>query len=112
MHACRNYLVVRGGKKRLPRSKDSEFIDSTSHLKLKRLVVTAEGGQDEHWVQIRLFGLHEITSLLMMGFKVIEVSGSFRTRSAFYSRCILSESPLWRRGGRKVTGLPRPTAFI
>ena len=64
---------------------DSEFVDTTSHLKLKRLVVTAEGGQDEHWVQIRLYSLHEITALLtMMGFKIIEVSGSYRTRSAFF----------------------------
>ena len=64
---------------------DSEFVELTSHLKLKRLVVTAEGTQDEHWVQLRLFSVHEIVGLLsMMGFKVLEVSGSVRTRGAFF----------------------------
>ena len=65
---------------------DAEFVDSTSHLKVKRLVVTAEGGQDEHWVTIRLYSVHELVSLLgAAGFKVLGVSGSFRTRGAFFA---------------------------
>ena len=65
---------------------DSEFVDATSHLKVKRLVVTAEGGQDEHWVQIRIFSAHELMGLLKIaGFKTVSVSGSFRTSGAFFA---------------------------
>jgi SAM-dependent methyltransferase len=65
---------------------DSEFVDKTSRVKVKRLVVTAEGGQDEHWVDLRLFSVHELYSMLeMIGFKVVETSGSFRTKGAFFA---------------------------
>ena len=65
---------------------DAEFDDETSHLKVKRLVVTAEGGQDEHWVKIRLYSVHELLSLLRVaGFKILGVSGSFRTSGAFFA---------------------------
>jgi SAM-dependent methyltransferase len=65
---------------------DSEFVDRTSRVKVKRLVVTAEGGQDEHWVDLRLYSVHELYAIFeMMGFKVLETSGSFRTKGAFFA---------------------------
>ena len=74
------------GRPRLSGTEDAEFVDTTSHLKVKRLVVTAEGGQDEHWVTIRLYSVHELVSLLTAsGFKVLSTSGSFRTQGAFFA---------------------------
>ena len=65
---------------------DSEFVDVTSRVKVKRLVVTAEGGQDEHWVDLRLYSYHELHAMLtMMGFEVTGTSGSFRTKGAFFA---------------------------
>jgi SAM-dependent methyltransferase len=65
---------------------DSEFVDQTSRVKVKRLVVTAEGGQDEHWVDLRLYSVHELHAMFeMLGFKILEISGSFRTKGAFFA---------------------------
>ncbi|MEA2697641.1 MAG: hypothetical protein QOI66_1912 [Myxococcales bacterium] len=62
-----------------------DFNYHTSRITTRRSVVFDDGRQLEQEISIRAYGLHELGRLLRQaGFRVLDISGSFATRSQFF----------------------------
>ncbi|HEX3696253.1 MAG TPA: methyltransferase domain-containing protein [Polyangia bacterium] len=62
-----------------------DFNFHTSRITSRRSVVFDDGRQLEQEISIRAYGLHELGRLLRQaGFRVLDISGSFATRSQFF----------------------------
>ena len=65
---------------------DAEFDQLESRIRVKRLVVTAEGTQDECHIDVRLYSIHELIRLLKLtGFEIVSTGGGCRTQGAFFA---------------------------
>ncbi len=64
---------------------DAEFDVITSRLTVKRLLVSADGGQREALISIRLYSAHELVEMMkLVDLEVVDVSGSPQTVGAFF----------------------------
>ena len=64
---------------------ETSFNYLTSHLRVKRNVVSDDGGQSNREYSLRLYALHELTRLLEdLGFRVDQVSGRQATMGVFF----------------------------
>jgi SAM-dependent methyltransferase len=62
-----------------------DFNYHTSRITTRRSVVFDDGRQLEQEISIRAYGLHELGRLLRQaGFRVLDISGGFATRSQFF----------------------------
>ncbi|MEE2787850.1 MAG: class I SAM-dependent methyltransferase [Myxococcota bacterium] len=65
---------------------DSEFDPRTSRVRIKRLLVFADGRQDESHVAIRLYSAHELETMCrVVGLQTLEFSGSVHSKGAFFA---------------------------
>ncbi|MEI8258375.1 MAG: hypothetical protein WCJ30_22085, partial [Deltaproteobacteria bacterium] len=64
---------------------ETSFDYIKSRLQVKRTMIMDDGRQKEFNADIRLYSLHELGQLLHnAGFRIVEVSGSYRTPGAFF----------------------------
>ena len=65
---------------------DSEFDPRASRVRIKRLLVFADGRQDESHVAIRLYSAHELETMCrVVGLQTLEFSGSVHSQGAFFA---------------------------
>jgi ubiquinone/menaquinone biosynthesis C-methylase UbiE len=64
---------------------ETSFDYIKSRLQVKRTMIMDDGRQKEAEASIRLYSLHELGLMLhQSGFRIVEVSGSYRTAGAFF----------------------------
>ena len=67
---------------------DIEFDHRQSRLRIKRFLVYADGTQREYDISLRLYSPHELVRALeMVGFELVDLSGSVHTSGAFFGAC-------------------------